>query len=65
MKPMLKVAFLRGKKKKKKSHIVSEWHTGYVIRFSQLAAYGASAAYGVELHKTADSLDKNGQTEGS
>lgn len=54
---MLKVAFLGGKKEKKN---VPEWHTGYVLTFRQLEAYGASGACWVELHETAGSMYKNG-----
>lgn len=57
--------FGRKKGGKKKSHLVPEWHRGYVLTFSQLAAYGASGAYWVGLREAADGLYKNGWKEGS
>lgn len=48
MKPMLKLAFFWERKKKegKKRHLVPEWHTGYILTFSQLAVLGRAERVG-------------------
>lgn len=52
--------------RKKKLHLVPEWHIDYsfTFTFGQLASCGASGAYWGGLHETVDIFYQNGWKEG-